>query len=295
MLKNPLDKEIIIGPDWESLVSKLIQGKGTAMIMGATDSGKSALAKYLIQELVSRNTAICLIDADVGQSSLGLPGTICAKTFLSLQDLQDYSYQKMSFVGTINPAQNIPSIIDTVKKMSSECTERINRSLIDTSGLVDGEIGERLKTGKVRALHPTHIIAVQRGNELEHILHLISGADVHRIIASRNIQARPLATRIRYRKMKYDNYFKIYPMNDFILHSQEAVFLYKGKPLSRNAGAMKKDAVIGLNHNEDTLALGILEDISGNAVTFSSPLDSLMNINRVIFSDITYATESARV
>jgi polynucleotide 5'-hydroxyl-kinase GRC3/NOL9 len=120
MPENPLNKEIITGPDWESLANKLIQGKGTAMIMGATDSGKSTLTKYLIQELVSRNIAVCLIDADVGQSSLGLPGTICAKTFLSVQDLQDYSHQKMSFIGTINPSKNIPHIIATVKKLSAD-------------------------------------------------------------------------------------------------------------------------------------------------------------------------------
>jgi polynucleotide 5'-kinase involved in rRNA processing len=164
---------------------------------------------------------------------------------------------------------------------------------MDTSGLIDGAPGERLKTGKFRALRPAHIIAVQRGDELEHILSMLSGADIHRIIASRNIQARPLATRIRYRKMKYDNYFKRYPMNDFILHSQEAVFLYKGKPLSRNEGAMKKDAVIGLNHDENTIALGILEDMSERAITFSSPLNSIRYINKVVFGEITYAKDKS--
>ena len=68
-------------PDWEVLLHKLLQNKGTALIIGATDSGKSTLAKYLVQKLVSQNINVCLIDSDVGQSSLGLPGTICMKVF----------------------------------------------------------------------------------------------------------------------------------------------------------------------------------------------------------------------
>jgi len=279
--------EIMFEPDWEVLLHKLLQNKGTALIIGATDSGKSTLVKYLVQKLVSQNIIVCLIDSDVGQSSLGLPGTICMKVFSAQSDLNAFSYEKMSFIGTINPAKRISLIINTVKMISETCKKISNITLIDTSGLVSGEFGERLKTGKIRALNPNHIIAVQRQNELEHILSLISDIHIHRIIVSNNIKARPLATRIQYRKMKFNDYFRKSEMNDFILYSHDATFLYNSKAFSMREGLFKKNTVIGLNHNDDTIALGILEDISDNSITFSSPLSSIRNIDKVIFGDIT--------
>ena len=282
--------EIISEPDWEVLIHNLLQNKGSALIIGATDSGKSTLAKYLVQKLVSQNITVCLIDSDVGQSSLGIPGTICMKVFSTQSDLKAFSYEKMSFIGTLNPAKRISLIINTVKMISETCNKISNITLIDTSGLVAGELGEKLKIGKIRALNPNHIIAVQRQNELEHILSLISDIPIHRIIVSNNIKARPLATRIQYRKMKFNDYFRESEMNDFILYSHDATFLYNGKAFSMREGLLKKNTVMGLNHNDDTIALGILEDISENSITFSSPIDSIKDINRVVFGDITYVT-----
>jgi len=282
--------EIIPEFDWEVLLKELLKIKGTALIIGATDSGKSVLAKYLVQKLVSQNITVCLIDSDVGQSSLGIPGTICMKVFSTQSDLKAFSYEKMSFIGTINPAKRISLIINTVKMISDTCRKISGIRLIDTSGLVSGEIGERLKTGKIRALNPNHIIAVQRQNELEHILSLISDIHIHRIIVSKNIKARPLATRIQYRKKKFDDYFRKSEMNDFILYSHDATFLYYSKAFSMRENLFQKNTAIGLNHNDDTIALGILEDISENSITFSSPIDSIKDINRVVFGDITYVT-----
>jgi polynucleotide 5'-hydroxyl-kinase GRC3/NOL9 len=283
---------IVPEPDWESILYALLQGKGIAMIIGATDSGKSTLAKYLIEGSISRNISACLIDADVGQSSLGLPGTICSRLFSSQENLQNYIYQKMSYAGTINPAKNIFQIIAIVKRMSTECGKHAELSLIDTSGLIDGEIGERLKIGKFTALDPAHVIALQRNTELEHILDQLSGAIIHRVTISKNIQPRSLATRTRYRRMKYHDYFRTGDMNDFIIYSNETKFFYKGKQFPLPHGSLKRNTVIGLNNNEDTLALGILEDSSNDFLTFSSPIDSLRNINRVVFGEITHERDN---
>jgi len=279
--------EIISEPGWEVLFNNLLQNKGTAMIIGATDSGKSTLAKYLTVKLVSQNMNVCLIDSDVGQSSLGLPGTICSKVFSTESDLKAYSYEKMSFIGTINPAKRISLIIHTVAMISDTCKRVSDIMLIDTSGLVAGEIGERLKIGKIRDVKPEHIIAVQNQNELEHILSLIPNTRIHRIMVSQNIKARPLAIRIQYRKKKYDNYFRESAMNEFILYSRDTAFVYNSRAFSMREGMFKKGTLLGLNHDNDTMALGILGDISDNSITFSSPVNSIRQIDRIIFGDIT--------
>ncbi len=61
--------EIFPEPEWEALVEKLFNHKGTVFLMGATSSGKSTLARYLIEKLLSKDAVIFLIDSDIGQSS----------------------------------------------------------------------------------------------------------------------------------------------------------------------------------------------------------------------------------
>jgi polynucleotide 5'-hydroxyl-kinase GRC3/NOL9 len=62
--------DIVPNLEWERLLEKLIKDKGTVLLLGATDSGKSTLAKYFIKRLVSENIRVSLVDSDVGQSSL---------------------------------------------------------------------------------------------------------------------------------------------------------------------------------------------------------------------------------
>jgi polynucleotide 5'-hydroxyl-kinase GRC3/NOL9 len=279
--------DIISETAWEKVFEEIAVTKGTAIIIGATDSGKSTLAKYFIRRLLSEQIRVSLIDSDVGQSSLGLPGTISMKPFFSGKDLEDFTFEKMSFIGTINPAKKIPFIIDTVKRITAICQVVSDITLIDTSGLVDGETGEALKVGKIRAVKPEHTIAVQRRDELEHILTLIENRRVHRVTRSEYAKTRTVAVRTAYRKKKFDAYFRRSEMHDFIVYSRETSFFYNNKLFIPRETMFKKGTVIGLNHDENTVALGILDEITDTSVTFRSPIGSLRKINRVVFGDMT--------
>lgn len=96
---------IIPEPEWENICAELLLHKGPVMITGSTDSGKTTLAKYLLKKLIAENISICLVDSDVGQSSLGLPGTISMKLFQDEEDIKEFTFERMSFIGTINPAK----------------------------------------------------------------------------------------------------------------------------------------------------------------------------------------------
>jgi polynucleotide 5'-hydroxyl-kinase GRC3/NOL9 len=146
--------EIIPEPEWEILFNRLTECKGISVIIGSTDSGKSTLVRYFIDRFISGNIKACLVDSDVGQSSLGLPGTISMKLFASEKDLEDFAFEKMSFVGTLNPAKDIASIIKQTKRLSDLCREESHTTLVDTSGLISGEAGRALKGAKIRALKP---------------------------------------------------------------------------------------------------------------------------------------------
>lgn len=177
-------------------------------------------------------------------------------------------------------------IIDGTKRISDLCRTP-DITIIDTSGLIDGEAGKALKAGKIRALEPEHIIALQRGDELEHILEDITDINIYRVTVSHLAKVRSRGDRIRYRKEKYEDYFKKEEVSEFLFYINSGKCFYSGKSFHPREGDFEPGTLIGLNNNEDTFALGIMNEISNDSIVFSSPIKSLEKVNRVVFSDIT--------
>ena len=278
--------EILPELEWEGLLETLKQQRGTALLIGATDSGKSTITKYLVEKLIRENINVSVVDADIGQSTLGLPGTISMKVFSNEKDIENFRFEKMFFVGSTNPAKRISMVIDGSKRMVDFCKEKSEIIIVDTTGLISGEIGRALKIGKIRAIKPEHIIAVQRNDELEHILDLIKGIPIHRIRASSLAKGRDRENRVHYRKKKFLDYFDIKEISEFLLNQNDVRFFYNSKPFNLREGDFKKGTIIGLNHNADTMGVGAVFEIIDDSVIFKSPIKSLKGINRVLFGDI---------
>jgi hypothetical protein len=61
-------------PEWEQLdVESLC---GTILVLGASDTGKSTLARHLCQALCHCGVRAAYVDGDLGRSTLGLPTTM---------------------------------------------------------------------------------------------------------------------------------------------------------------------------------------------------------------------------
>ena len=278
--------EIFPAPEWEGLLETLKQQRGAAILIGATDSGKSTLAKYLVEKLVRENIRVSVVDADVGQSTLGLPGTISMRVFYNEKDIENFRFEKIFFVGSTNPAKKIPLMIEGSKMMVDFCRLKSEIIIVDTTGLIAGEIGRVLKIGKIKAIKPEHIIAVQRNDELENILSLIGGVSIHRIRASSLAKCRDRENRVYYRRKKFLDYFDTKEISEFFLNQNDVRFFYNNKLFNPRKEDFKKGSIIGLNHNDDTMGLGIVVEINDDSVIFESPIKSLKEINRVLFSDI---------
>lgn len=279
--------EIIPGPEWEGLLDELRKQKCTALFIGTTDSGKTTLVKYLAKRLIKETAKVSIVDTDVGQSTLGLPGTISMKVFSNEKDIDNFRFEKMFFVGSTNPAKKISLMMDGSRRMVDICREKSEITLVDTTGLVSGEIGRALKIGKIRGIKPEHIIAIQRHDELEHILKLIENISIHRIKASLMAKCRVKENRMKYREKKFLDYFNKKGVSEFLLHKHDVGFFYNGKSFSLKRGDFKDGTIIGLNHNDDTMALGLIVEITGDSLIFKSPIKSLRGINRVLFGEIT--------
>jgi len=272
-------------PSWKELAQGIYDERGIVFLLGATDSGKSTLARYLVETLVAGSRPVALIDSDVGQTSLGLPGTISAKLFSKKDDLRDFTFEKLYFIGSINPAEHIQLMIHGTKRISDLYHGKADTVIIDSTGLIAGEAGISLKTGKINLVKPDHIVALQRGDELEPIISLIKDTHVHRIIPSPKVRMRKREERIAYRKKKFEDYFRGSEKNEFSVAGVE--YFHNGRSLSLRYHDFKKGVVLGLNHKEDTMGLGILKEIADDSVILISPVRSLKGINRIVFGTIT--------
>ena len=257
------------------------------MLLGATDSGKTSLARYLVEALVKRRLQTSLIDSDIGQSGIGLPGTISMKVFREEDDLGDFCFERMTFLGFTNPSKVIPLMVAETRRMTDIAGRRAGSAVMDTTGLISGEVGKALKIAKIRATRPAHIAALQRGDELEHILSLVMDARVLRLKVSSAANRRGASSRIAYRKRKLHEYFGARDQSDHILDAAAVKFFYRGLEFRPGKKDMPRGAIIGLNHNNSTIALGIIEEVEGGAVRVRSPLRSLKGINRVVCGEMT--------
>jgi len=279
--------DIVSEPEWETILRKLIENKGVTVLVGASDTGKTYLARYLIKGLLINNIKVSLIDTDIGQSSLAIPGTISMKTFKILNDLDDFSAEKMFFIGSVNAAKRISAIVEKTKKMVNLFKKESDAIIIDTTGLVEGDIGKKLKLSKIKTVMPNHLIAVQRNDELEHILSDVENVYIHRIHVSPHVKVRSREERISYRENRLKNYFEANITNEYTLERERVKFFYNDIELYMGDKYIIEGSVIGLNHDENTIALGMVIGSDSDSIIFKSPVKSLKRVNRVVLGEIS--------
>lgn len=280
--------EIIPECEWQGIVEDLMRYKGTAILLGTSDAGKSTLTKYLIKELLANRIKVSLVDSDIGQSSLGLPGTICMKRFGKWEDFDDFKPDKIFFIGDLNPARNISLMIYGTKRMVIAArSEGAKIVLVDTTGLITGDLGRTLKIEKMKAIKPRHIIALQKSDELEHILALIEGIRIYRLRVSSHVKKRRREKRLGYREKKFKEYFRGARTRKYLCKGLS--FFYNRRKIDIQKVFIETGRLVGMNRNEDTIALGIFKRVRHDAVAIKSPLKSFDGINRIIIGDISLA------
>jgi polynucleotide 5'-hydroxyl-kinase GRC3/NOL9 len=278
--------ETTAGPGWDDLEEKIRREPGVVLLLGATDSGKSTLARHLAGGLTAAGLRVALVDADVGQSALCLPGTVGLRLFHSPADLSDYRCQRFSFLGSANPARIVPRLLEAAGRLTELARREAEVVLIDTTGLVEGELGRGLKLAKIRVTLPDQIIALQRREECEPILGQLDEVVVHRLHPHPEARSRSQESRSRRRRERLAAYFAD-AGEEMLLHG-EGIELYRlGERASLRHEILSAGTVIGLNHGEETLGLGLVTEADRDGITFRTPLASLSGVKRLVFGDIT--------
>jgi len=164
--------DLVIPSQWTHLnVSGL---RGTLMVIGASDTGKSTLARYLFQELCRAGLRVAYLDGDVGQSTLGLPATMALALSSGPGDerFNPHGPRVTYFVGSTTPRGHmLPVVVGAYRLQQKALALGAEVVVVDTTGLVDpAEGGRALKQWKIELLAPSTVIGLQRERELESIL-----------------------------------------------------------------------------------------------------------------------------
>lgn len=144
---------------------------GTVLLLGATDRGKSTLVQWLAQRLAGCGRTVGWLDGDIGQSTLGVPGSMNLAVLKHPPEGLPPA-QTSFFVGATSPRGHMLPVLVGLRQLRDRALAAgADTVLIDTTGLVAAEAGGgALKEWKIELLRPRTVIAVQAERELEHLL-----------------------------------------------------------------------------------------------------------------------------
>jgi len=239
-------------PIWFKLAEEVLSEGKSVFLLGASDTGKTTLGKFLLEKALEKGLRVGYVDADVGQSSIGPPTTMGLSILEKREDLEELTPFKLYFLGATSPAQWLLRSVVGLRKLMDKALEKgVDFILIDTTGLVTGEVGFQLKFYEIEITSPTDLVAIERGGELEPILRAFSGRPKPRqyvILPSEKVRRRDLTQRQHYREQKLRLYFK----NSDRLNFEKGLL----KNLQEEESFSLEGRVVGLL-DEEGFALGI--------------------------------------
>lgn len=184
---------------------------GSFLLLGAVDSGKSTLAAILANEAHRAGRTVAVVDADIGQSSIGPPACVgMARPTADIASLDDLPLAAMDFVGACSPAGHLLQCATSAAAMAHAARPGAETLIVDTTGLISGPFARALKNAKIRLLDPDFIIALQAEDELEDLIaHYRTRAKPHllRLPISRAVKERSREERASRRQSRFASYF----------------------------------------------------------------------------------------
>jgi polynucleotide 5'-hydroxyl-kinase GRC3/NOL9 len=195
---------------WKAVLGDLRHAR-TILLLGGTDTGKTTFLTWLANNLLGREQRIAIVDADVGQSSLGPPTTIglslVAEPFERLQELPPVG---LYFVGATSPRGHLlPVIVGTKRLVDRARRLGAGQVIVDTCGFIGADGGQALKHYQIDLVDPDVVVCLQRGEECEPILLALGHRQrphVLRLRASHACRRRGIEERRRHRQRALQTY-----------------------------------------------------------------------------------------
>lgn len=166
--------------DVYGVMARAAERGGMVMAIGGIDTGKSTFCRMAAEVAVRLGRQVAYLDCDIGQTTVGPPGTIGLRFISSNDDLAQDKLavaDALAFVGALSPAEHTLAMVLGAMRLAERARAAgAHLIIVDTTGFIDGMAGQTLKLAKVEALHPDVVVGFQRGGELEPVLGAIRRA-----------------------------------------------------------------------------------------------------------------------
>lgn len=235
-------EEIRYPREWYHTAQEILKKGCVVIVIGGVDSGKTTFVTFLVNELLTAGLSCAVVDADVGQSNVGPPGTIgLGFPEYPVENLGEMLPTAFYFVGAISPRRHLlPCVVGTKKMVELALSNKmgcvVERVIVDTTGLVEGRLGRTLKEFKLDLLSPDHIVFFQLRRELESLACLWEGrSQVHRLRVPPSVQRKTPHLRASKREEKWRQFFRGSILREFSFQDVKftRTFLNTGQPLNK--------------------------------------------------------------
>lgn len=201
-----------VTPEWEEVTGEILRTPGVAMVIGGVDTGKTRFCVELVNAAAELGLPGAVVDADVGQSEIGPPGTIgLGLAEKPVEALTDLKFKRLHFVGATSPAGHLLECVIGASRMVDAAREHGAALIVlDTTGLVDGPIGRKLKTYKTDLVRPDYLVGIQKRHEIEHLLAPFARAasiKIRKVSSPAVVRTKPPEFRAARRQMRFYEHF----------------------------------------------------------------------------------------
>jgi polynucleotide 5'-hydroxyl-kinase GRC3/NOL9 len=201
----------------------------TVLVLGRSDRGKSSYARFLACDLAAAGERVAIVDADIGQKSIGPPTTVTLAHIAG--EAWPPAPEAFYFVGSPSPVgRMLPLVVGAARLAGAADAPFV---VVDTTGYVDGA-GRVLKAYKIEAVRPDLIVAIEKRGELEPILRPYRTYRSIRLRPSRKARPRDSWERDFARENAFAIYFKEAQRSE--LGFDQVVFqrslLFTGEPIA---------------------------------------------------------------
>ncbi len=265
--------DVLVPDSWHDLLAATECGRGTIMVIGATDAGKTVLCWWLAERL-AESGSVAVVDADLGQSVLGPPGTVGWRLLGGDRD-------RFIFVGVTSPAARPLGTASATFLACRRAGEAADRVVLDTSGYVHGSGAVALKRAKTDLVRPSDVVLIEaEPGGLEPIARALRPGEtrVHRLEAIA-ADRKSASFRHRWRQTRFEEHLRDAQVQAIPLQGRA---VYGGRPWlwgrswSRLASKLE-GLLIGLSDAEGIgLAVGLLRGVRDRGETLlvlASPID----------------------
>lgn len=151
---------------WKKMSDEIVR-PGRIVIVGETDSGKSTFSTFLLNTALRKGLSVAIIDADVGQNDVGLPGTVALafpqETVSWLGELDPVS---IYFVGSNSPLGLEDSIIVGVVRLVKLACDK-DLIIVNTDGWINDKRALQYKARLIEAVDADTLVVMEGGGASE--------------------------------------------------------------------------------------------------------------------------------